>query len=368
MTAEELLRRHSKKEDLIQGFLCVREKSGGAMRGEVVANLLSEMYGFVKSRRLGQVSGVGVGVTLGRNPDTVRSSTVIFVSADRLPLSERVSGYYEIAPDIAAEVMSFNDSIAEIHDKARMWHSHAVPLVWAAYPETRTIDIHRADGSITALRDGDVLDGGEFLPGFSIPVSEVFDLQSADRAARARTIPKLITAEEFMRMDSESARTELIRGVISENGWSGLAASIIAARFGTELINFAEPRRLGLVGGANGGVVLERNPDTVRLPKAVYISRDRLRAQEDMDFFLEVIPNIVAEVKSFNNTRRETHDKARMWHSHAVPLVWAAYPETRTIDVHRADGSITTLTDADTLDGGEILPGFSVAVSEIFDL
>ena len=262
MTAEELLRRHSKKEDLIQGFLCVREKSGGAMRGEVVANLLSEMYGFVKPRRLGQVSGVGVGVTLGRNPDTVRSSTVIFVSAERLPLSGRVNGYYEIAPDIAAEVMSFNDSIAETHDKARMWHSHAVPLVWAAYPETRTIDVHRADGSITTLRDGDVLDGGEILPGFSISVSDVFDLQSADRAARARTIPKPITAEEFIRMDdSEGVRTELIRGVISETGWSGLAASIIAARFGTELMSFARPRKLGRVGGANGGVILERDPD-----------------------------------------------------------------------------------------------------------
>ena len=87
-----------------------------------------------------------------------------------------------------------------------------------------------------------------------------------------------------------------------------------------------------------------------------------------MDFFVEVIPNIAVEVKSFNNTRRETHDKARMWHSYGVPLVWAAYPETRTIDVHSADGSITTLTDADTLDGGEILPGFSVAVSDIFNL
>ena len=146
------------------------------MRGEVVANLLSEMHGFVKPRRLGQVSGVGVGVTLGRNPDTVRSSTVIFVSAERLSLSGRVSGYYEIAPDIAAEVASFNDSIAEIHDKARMWHSHAVPLVWAAYPKTRTIDVHRADGSIITLRDGDNLDGGEFLPGFSVAVSDIFDL------------------------------------------------------------------------------------------------------------------------------------------------------------------------------------------------
>ena len=176
MTAEELLRRHSKKEDLIQGFLCIRDKFGGAMRGEVVASLLVEMANFVKPRRLGHVSGAGVGVILGRNPDTVRSSTVIFISADRLPLSERPTGFYEIAPDIAAEVASFNDSIAEVHDKARMWRSHGVPLVWAAYPETRTIDVHRADGSITTLTETDTLDGEDVLPGFAVSVSDIFDI------------------------------------------------------------------------------------------------------------------------------------------------------------------------------------------------
>ncbi len=370
MTAEELLRRHSKKEDLIQGFLCIREKSGGALRGEVVANLLSELYGFVKRRRLGQVSGGGVGVTLGRNPDTVRSSTVIFVSADRLPPSERADGYYEIAPDIAAEVASFNDSIAEIHDKARMWHIHGVPLVWAAYPERRIIDIHRADGSIATLRDGDVLRCGDILPGFSIAVSDVFDLQSGDRSEWARTVPKPITAEEFIRMDDDpkGVRTELIRGVVCEMRASGLATSIIAAHFVRYLANAAESRRLGLVGGANGGVVLERDPDTVRIPDGIFISKYRLPPKEKMDFFPENVPDIIVEVKSREESRRETHDKARMWRSYGAPLVWAAYPETRTIDVHRADGSITTLTDADTLDGGGILPGFSVAVSDIFDL
>ena len=180
--------------------------------------------------------------------------------------------------------------------------------------------------------------------------------------------PALITAEDFMLMDSESVRSELVRGVICEMGGTGARHTIIAGRFVRHLGNFVEPRRLGFAGTADGGVRLERNPDTVRIPDAMFMSSDRMPPDDDLDLYFESIPNIAVEVKSPNDSRRETHDKARMWHSYAVPLVWAAYPETRTIDVHRADGSITTLTDADTLDGGEILPGFSVAVSEIFDL
>ena len=180
--------------------------------------------------------------------------------------------------------------------------------------------------------------------------------------------PALITAEEFMLMDSEGVRSELVRGVICEMGGTGHEASIIAAIFVTELMSFVRPRKLGFVSGPDGSVRLERGPDTVRIPDAMFISADRMPPAVNMRSFAESIPNIVVEVKSPNDSRRETHDKARMWHSYGVPLVWAAYPETRTIDVHRADGSITTLTDADTLDGGEILPGFSVAVSEIFDI
>ena len=181
--------------------------------------------------------------------------------------------------------------------------------------------------------------------------------------------PALITAEEFMRMDdSEGVRAELIRGAVCEMGGAGHVASAIAIKFAHYLVGFVAPRRLGIVSGADGGVRLERKPDTVRIPDVMFISTERMPPKEDMGFFAQVVPDIAVEVKSRTDSVAETHDKARMWHSYGVPLVWAAYPETRTIDVHSADGSITTLTDSDTLDGGEVLPGFSVAVSVMFDI
>ena len=56
-----------------------------------------------------------------------------------------------------------------------------------------------------------------------------------------------------------------------------------------------------------------------------------------------------------------------MWISHGVPLVWALYPDSRSIDVHTPDAPRSILTDADALDGGNILPGFTCKVSDIFD-
>ena len=180
--------------------------------------------------------------------------------------------------------------------------------------------------------------------------------------------PALITAEEFMRMDSEGVKGELIRGRFCETMSAGGEHGEVSAKFIRYLDIHVSTGRLGRVAGTDVGVLIERGPDTVREPDAMYISAARMPLTVRVRTYYEVIPDIAVEVKSPNDSRRETHDKARMWRSHGVPLVWAAYPETRTIDVHSADGSITTLTDSDTLDGGEILPGFSVAVSDIFDL
>ena len=180
--------------------------------------------------------------------------------------------------------------------------------------------------------------------------------------------PKLLTAEDLLRLDSQGVKGELIRGEFYETMSAGLKHGEVSSNFVGELRNFARPRRLGRVVGTDTGVLIERDPDTVREPDVMFISSERMPLTVRPDGYSEVIPDIVVEVKSPSDSRREVNDKARMWHSHGVPLVWAAYPETRTIDVHRADGSITTLRENDVLDGGEILPGFAVRVSDIFDL
>ena len=187
-------------------------------------------------------------------------------------------------------------------------------------------------------------------------------------AALAPAKPKPLTAEDLLRLDSKGVKGELIRGEFCETMSAGLKHGEVVMKLGFLMGSVVIPGRLGRLAGSDAGVILERDPDTVREPDIAFISAARMPLEEEEHGYSEIVPDLVVEIASPSDSRREVNDKARMWNSYGVPLVWAAYPETRTIDVHRADGSITTLREDDVLDGGEILPGFAVRVSDIFDL
>ena len=177
MTADDLLRLDSEgvRGELIQGALCETLPTG-VRHGKVVVNLAILLGGFIKPRRLGWVLASDVGFLLERNPDTVREPDIAYISAHNLPLDAEVAGYYVGAPDLAVEVFSPNDSPREVFDKARMWISFGVPLVWTVDPEIRTIEVHRPNQPLLKLSDDDTIDGGPVLPGFSCPVRDLFDL------------------------------------------------------------------------------------------------------------------------------------------------------------------------------------------------
>ena len=176
LTADDLLRLYSKgvRGELIRGVLCETMSTGGE-HAEIVVELSAELRNFVKPRRLGRVAASDAGVLLEREPDTVREPDIAFFSVDKIPRGARVRGYYEVAPDIVVEVASPSDSAREVNDKARMWLSYGVRLVWAVYPDARRVDVHQQSGAMRTLTDGDTLDGGDALPGFAYGVTDVFD-------------------------------------------------------------------------------------------------------------------------------------------------------------------------------------------------
>ena len=177
---------------------------------------------------------------------------------------------------------------------------------------------------------------------------------------------KLLTADDLLRLYSEGVRGELIRGVLCETMPAGQRHGKIVMRLGLQLGSFIEPRRLGTLVGSDSGVRLERDPDTVREPDIAFTSVDRLPLGEDVDGYAEMAPDLVVEVASPGDSRREVHDKARMWLSHGVRLVWVVHPETHTVDVHRADAAVSTLAEDDSLYGLDVLPGFTCDVSAVF--
>ncbi len=183
----------------------------------------------------------------------------------------------------------------------------------------------------------------------------------------AITATRLLTAEDLLRLDSEGVRGELIRGVLHETMSSGYAHGKIVMKLGFLLNAFIIPRKLGSLTGSDMGVWLERDPDTVREPDIAYFSAARLPLDVRITGYAEVVPDLVVEIVSPSDSRREAHDKAEMWLRYGVALVWVVQPDTRSVEVYEPGRAVVTLDEHDTLDGLEVLPGFTCTVSDIFD-
>ena len=176
LTAEDLLELDGKgiKGELIRGVFC-ETVSTGVEHGEIAGNFIIGLGTHVKPRKLGRVFGSDSGIRLERGPDTVREPDVGYISAEKLPLGTRITGYSEVVPDLVVEIVSPSDTVREMYDRACMWLRHGVRLVWVAYPDTRTVDVFRQDATTVTLSEDDVLDGDPVLPRFTLPVREVFE-------------------------------------------------------------------------------------------------------------------------------------------------------------------------------------------------
>ena len=181
------------------------------------------------------------------------------------------------------------------------------------------------------------------------------------------TATRLLTADDLLRLDSEGVRGELIRGVLHETMPTGMEHGKIAAKLTILLGIFIVPRKLGALTTSDSGVWLERDPDTVREPDIAYFSAAKIPLEARITGYAEVAPDLVVEIASPSDSRREVSDKARMWLSYGVGLVWVVQPDTRTVDVYEAGRAIVTLDAHDTLDGLDVLPGFTCVVSAVFD-
>ena len=181
----------------------------------------------------------------------------------------------------------------------------------------------------------------------------------------ARGETALLTAADLLRLDAEGVRGELIRGELCETVPAGQRHGKIVMRLGARLVVFAEAGRLGTVVGSDSGVRLERDPDTVREPDIAFTSVERLPLGADVEGYAVVVPDLVVEVASPGDSRWAAHDKARMWLSHGVRLVWVVYPQTRSVEVHRSESPIETIIGEGVLDGLDVVPGFSCPLSEV---
>ena len=174
----------------------------------------------------------------------------------------------------------------------------------------------------------------------------------------------LLTAEDVEKLPSD-LHCELIDGVLIEMSPPGNPHGRVVAKV-TGVLLRGEAMGLGLVFG-EGGFILRRNPDTVRAPDVSFFRSGRDLPSTPRPGFWQIPPELVVEVVSPWDTAAEIQTKVREWLEFEVQLVWVVYPENKTVHVIRSLLDRVTVSEGDILDGGDVLPGFSFLVSELFE-
>jgi Uma2 family endonuclease len=172
-----------------------------------------------------------------------------------------------------------------------------------------------------------------------------------------------ITVEEFAEMPLQGV-WELVDGEPIELTPAAGKSSRIGGRLYARLADHVEPTEFGWAFPAETGFVLFADRTTVRSPGAAVVSRNRLA--EPPDSFVPLAPDLAAEVLSPSDRMADALAKIAMYLDAGVRLVWLVDPATQTVTIFRPDAPPTKLDAGNTLDGGEVVSGFSVPVAEIF--
>jgi Uma2 family endonuclease len=176
---------------------------------------------------------------------------------------------------------------------------------------------------------------------------------------------ELMTAEQLERIHFADKSTELVRGRLIVREPPGSYHGKIASRLNIRVGTFVEEQALGEVFGQNTGFKIASNPDTVRAPDLAFVARDRLSLVLRRGY-AALAPDLVAEILSPDDRPGEVMTKIGEWLTAGVKLVWVFDPDRRIAHVHRPDGSLSIVGVDGTLDGEDVLPGFSCNLRYLF--
>ncbi|HEX2282112.1 MAG TPA: Uma2 family endonuclease [Thermomicrobiales bacterium] len=157
--------------ELIEGVL-KRMPPPELPHGLVQQSLWLELGNYVKQHGLGVAVGE-VGFLLETDPDTVLGPDIAVIPAEYLPISTE-AGYERRVPPLVVEVLSPSNRRAEIEAKVAIYLRAGVRLVLVVNPRRRTVHVHTPDGKVHLLTEADELTGGDVLPGFRMPVANIF--------------------------------------------------------------------------------------------------------------------------------------------------------------------------------------------------
>lgn len=185
-----------------------------------------------------------------------------------------------------------------------------------------------------------------------------------------KTEKPLMTVDEFFdfvhRPENQARSFELVRGEVIEMSRPGRPHCRICMNVGFKLEIFARKKKKGYVVCNDTGVVLEREPDTVRGPDIAYFE-DVDRWEDLPEKWGDTVPRLIVEVLSPNDTAQYIIDKIKDYLNNGVEVVWVIDPDARTVAVYSKTG-VYSLGERDTITGNHVLPGFRCKVADFFVL
>jgi len=175
----------------------------------------------------------------------------------------------------------------------------------------------------------------------------------------------ILTVEEYAHLvEPDDVRSELVRGKLVREPRPGARHGWVQPRLARLLARHVEEMGLGGAVFTDVGIVLSRDPPTVRGPDVAYVSQPRLPEVLD-DAFLEVVPDLVVEVVSPSNRTGETQEKVAEYLDTGARLVWVVDPGAGIATVYRSLQDAEVVRAQGVLDGGDVLPGLRIPLSDL---
>lgn len=176
-------------------------------------------------------------------------------------------------------------------------------------------------------------------------------------------LPRLMTAEEHLR-DHGDGRTELVRGRLEERSVPGVMHGETASRINRRLGDWAD--EAGLTTLVEAGQIVERGPDTVRLPDVSVVDKSLFPGGASPRGYSEVPFVLAVEVLSPDKSRGSLLPKVAEYAAAGTTLVWIVDPVKKTVEVFEDGRPAATYGDGDAIDGGDRLPEFRCEVRRFF--
>ena len=180
------------------------------------------------------------------------------------------------------------------------------------------------------------------------------------------TSTALMTAEELLELPRGQHRYELINGELKTMSPSGHNHGRIGAQLSAILWGFVTDHEMGDVYGAETGFILTSNPDTVLAPDIAFINEQRAREFRGTAGYWPGPPDLAIEVLSPDDTSPKTTKNVNQWLGYGAKQVWIVDAKHETVTTHRSLREATTFASGETVEADDLLPGFKVAVADIF--